>query len=118
MVLNKEAIFAAEDSDTITLDVPEWGGSIRLRPMTGQQRAEWEYWATKRADKNGDSDFRGIRERLIISCVVDDDGKPLFDAGDLDELAQKNAMVLDRISDKCQEISGMKTDSVEDAAKN
>jgi hypothetical protein len=116
MALSKDQIFGAADSDVIEIDIPEWGGSIKLKPMTGEQRAGYEFWAATASKKN--SDFRGIRERTIIACAVDDAGEPLFSADDLATLAKKNAVILDRLSVECQRISGLLADDVEEAAKN
>ena len=116
MALTKDQIFFAKDAETVSFDVPEWGGSILLRPMTGKQRAEYEHWASQ-ASKN-DNDFRTIRERTILACAVDDSGEALFTFDDLEKLAEKNSLVLDRVSEECQKISGLLASSVEDAAKN
>ena len=43
MALSKDAILAAKDTDVHEVDVPEWGGSILLRSMTGAQRNNYEH---------------------------------------------------------------------------
>jgi len=117
VALSKDAIFAVNDSDAHEVDVPEWGGSILLRTMTGKQRNDYEHWATTQS-KAKVPDYRGIRERLIICCAVTEDGKPLFTEGDLSKLAEKNSEVIDRLHTKCRVICGMDEDAVEDAVKN
>ena len=44
MALSKDEIFAAQDTTDLEVDVPEWGGSVRLRSMTGTQRSNYEHW--------------------------------------------------------------------------
>lgn len=117
MALSKKAIFAAKDNDTHEVPVPEWGGSILLRSMTGTQRNNYEYWAHLQS-KAKSPDYRGIRERLIICCAVDESGEALFTEGDLSELAAKNSEVIDRLHEQCQKLCGMDDNAVEDAAKN
>ena len=117
MALNKDQILKAIDANTIEMEIPEWGGSILLRGMTGKARNEYEFWASSQ-NKSDVADFRGIRERLIISCAVDDNGKPLFTLDEVDELAAKNSEIIDRIHAKCQELCGMSPGSVEEAEKN
>jgi len=117
MALSKAAIFAAVDNDTHEVPVPEWGGSILLRSMTGTQRNNYEFWAMQQSKAKA-PDYRGIRERLIIYCAVDESGESLFTESDLEELAAKNSEVIDRLHDKCREICGMDDDAVEDAVKN
>tara|TARA_R100000655_G_scaffold92368_1_gene133455 strand:- start:2401 stop:2754 length:354 start_codon:yes stop_codon:yes gene_type:complete len=117
MALNKNQILEAIDAKTIEFEVPEWGGSILLRGMTGKARNDYEFWASSQ-NKSDVADFRGIRERLIISCAVDESGEPLFSINEIDDLAAKNSEIIDRLHAKCQEICGMAADSVEDAEKN
>jgi len=117
MALNKDQILQAIDAKTIEFDIPEWGGSILLRGMTGKARNDYEHWAAQQTQQKV-PDYRGIRERLIISCAVDDNGKPLFTQDDIESLAEKNADIIDRLHSKCQEICGMAADSVEVAEKN
>lgn len=117
MALSKDAIFAVKDSDSHEVDVPEWGGSILLRSMTGKQRNDYEHWATTQS-KEKVPDYRGIRERLIICCAVDENGDALFTESDLAKLAEKNSEVIDRLHTECRAICGMDEDSVEDAVKN
>ena len=117
MALSKDAILAAKDTDVHEIDVPEWGGSILLRSMTVAQRINYEHWAHKQSNLKS-PDYRGIRERLIISCAVDADGKPLFAEDDLASLSDKNSEGIDRLHAKCRLICGMDEEAIEDAAKN
>jgi hypothetical protein len=117
MALSRDAIFAAKDTEVHEVEVPEWGGTILLRSMTGEQRNNYEYWAHQQS-KSGTADYRGIRERLIICCAVDEEGNPLFTEDDLASIASKDSGVIDRLHEKCQKICGMDADAVEESAKN
>lgn len=117
MALSKEAIFAAKDTEVHEIEVPEWGGTILLRSMTGAQRNNYEHWAHQQS-KADSPDYRGIRERLISCCAVDESGSPLFTEEDIAALAAKNSEVIDRLHEQCQKLCGMDADAVEDAAKN
>ena len=117
MALSKNEIFAVKDVDIHEVEVPEWGGSILLRGMTGEQRNNYEHWAHTQS-KETVPDYRGIRERLIMSCAIDENGEALFTEDDLQQLAAKNSEVIDRLHEKCRELCGMDQDAVEDAAKN
>ena len=117
MALSRDAIFAAKDTEIHEFEVPEWGGTILLRSMTGEQRNNYEYWAHQQSSAKK-PDYRGIRERLIICCAVDENGDPLFSEEDLSSIASKDSAVIDRIHGKCQSICGMDNEAVEEAAKN
>lgn len=118
MTLSKEEIFAAQDTTEMDVDVPEWGGKVRLRSMTGTQRSNYEHWVSCRGREN-DRDFRGLREQLIVACAVDESGNPLFETEeDIEKLAEKNANVIERLATAAQKVSGLLDDDVEEAAKN
>lgn len=117
MSLTKDKILSAIDAKTESVEVPEWGGSILLRVMSGRQRNNYEFWAHAESNKKS-PDFRGIRERLIVACAIDDHGKALFDEKDVDALSEKNSEVIDRLHKACQKINGMDDGAVEEAAKN
>ena len=112
MALTKAAIFSTTDNEVHEVEVPEWGGSILLRSMTGEQRNNYEHWAHSQS-KADVPDYRGIRERLIIACAVDEAGDPLFNDEDLKQLSGKNSEVIDRLHEKCQKICGMDADAIE-----
>jgi len=118
MSLSKEQIFAAQDSTVVEVDCPEWSGVVRMRSMTGTQRSNYEHWISQRGNQD-DRDFRGLRERLIVACAVDEDGAPLFETDeDITGLSEKNANVIERLATAAQRVSGMLDDDVEEAAKN
>ena len=118
MALSKDEIFAAQDTTDLEVDVPEWGGSVRLRSMTGTQRSNYEHWVSCRGNQD-ERDFRGLREQLIVACAIDENGKPLFETeDDVQRLSEKNANVIERLATAAQKVSGMLDDDIEEAAKN
>ena len=110
MLLTKEAILAAKDLRCVDVDVPEWGGSVRLRPMNGADRERLQGYA-----KN---DLNKFAVRLLSECVVSEDGQKVFTHEDIDSLLSKNGAVIDRLALKCMELNGLAADSVEKAEKN
>ena len=40
--LNREAILAAEDLPRELVEVPEWGGAVYVRALTGAERDQFE----------------------------------------------------------------------------
>ena len=41
-LLSKTAILAAQDLQTEDVEVPEWGGAVRVRSFTGRERDVFE----------------------------------------------------------------------------
>lgn len=109
-LLTREEIFAIDDLRGEVMDVPEWGGEVRIRSLS--------FAAAHGMFKEEVKDF-DPRLRLIAACLVDDANAPIFSAEDLAALGGKDAEVIARIWKKCVEINGMtlKTDATPDAPK-
>lgn len=117
--LTKEQIFAANDLETVCVDVPEWGGSVHLRAMNGTQRDAYE---TSLMEKQANGTYKvnteNMRAKLVCFCAVDEAGASLFTADDLDALASKSSAVIERLFDVAQKLNGLNKGAVEDAVKN
>jgi hypothetical protein len=115
-ILTKEDILNADDRKIITLDIPEWGGEIRLRPMTGYERDKFEGSNQK---KGGGVDFTNIRARLASLTIVDEKGELIFNTPDgVAALGKKSGAALDRIFDVIQKQNAIGEKDIEDSAKN
>lgn len=111
--LSVDAILAAEDFNYTDVECPEWGGSVRVRSLSGGQRSV----ITQRVqDKNLDD----MEELLVIMACVDEDGNRIFTNKDLAALKKKSAAVISRIAKKIMELSGIgnENDKVNAAKKN
>jgi hypothetical protein len=97
-LLTRKEINAIEDLRSETVDVPEWGGEVRIRTLS--------FIAAQGMFKAEVVGF-DPRLRLIAACLVDDDGAPIFSEEDLGELGGKNAEVIARLWKKCVELNGM-----------
>jgi len=113
MALSKEAIFAADDLETIEEDVPEWGGTVKLRTMSGKEREQYFRALMKH---KADDIPKNLFQTLVIICAVDDDGNQLFKMEDLPELSKKNGAVLDRLTKAAGDLNGLTDQSVDDLA--
>lgn len=118
-ILNRAAILAANDLATVTVDVPEWGGAVIIRSMTGGQRDAYETsLMTKDSSGRYSVDTENMRAKLVIFTAVDETGTPLFTPDDLPALASKSAAVIERLFVAAQRINGLSKDAVADAEKN
>jgi hypothetical protein len=117
-ILSKDAIFAADDIKTEVVPVPEWGGEVMVRGLTGKARDQWEAGMQVRRGKRYEADMTNFRARLVVLCVVDEKGQLLFHAGDIDSLAGKSGAALDRLYSKAAELSGISEKDVDDLTKD
>ena len=59
MLLSKDQILSADDIQSQRVPVPEWGGEVMVRGLTGSQRDQWEAGLTVR---------RGALERTLSTA--------------------------------------------------
>lgn len=116
-LLTKAAILAAEDRRYETVQVPEWGGEVRVGSMTGLQRDRWEAAVLRYRSDGGDLN-ESVRALVVASCVVDEDGKPLFSLEDVASLGQKDARPLNRVFEVASKLNALTREAAEELRGN
>lgn len=114
-ILTKDEILQADDLPTEIVPVPEWGGDVMVRTMTGKDRDELETSIVSDPNKR---DLTNLRAKIVAFSVVGEDGKRLFTSEDVLALGEKNARALDRIFGVAQRLSGFTQRDVEELTKN
>jgi hypothetical protein len=118
-LLSKEAILAADDLPREVVSVPEWGGVVHVRTMTGTDRDAFEASLITKESVPSSKDQRmhNVRARLVALTLCDETGERLFLDGEIDALGRKSARALDRVFAVAQRLNGIGTDEAQ-AAKN
>jgi hypothetical protein len=97
------------------LVVPELGGAVYVRGMSGKERDKFEEGLRIKKGKHaGQSDLRNFRAQLAVKVIVDEHGERILNDGDVDIIGKLPAGVLDRILAKCNELSGKAEEEIED----
>lgn len=111
--LTADSILTAEDFSYADVDVPEWGGTVRVRSLSGGQRSI----ITQRVRDNNTED---LEELLIVMACVNEDGGRIFTNQDIPALKKKVNSAISRVAKKIMEISGIgnAAEAVDDAKKN
>lgn len=112
-LLNKTAIFEAEDTETVDVEVPEWGGSLRIKALTGTQRDKYEASLAKLKNGVPVPDMHNARARLVAWSAINEDGSRLFLDSEIMRLGNKNAKALDRVFEAAAKLSGITPEDVE-----
>lgn len=117
-MLSRDDILGADDLARELVAVPEWGGDLYVRCLTGAERDRFE--AEMLADEEDDQRkrFFNLRARLVVLAVCDEHNLPLFMLNDVEALGRKSAKVLDRLFSVAQRLSGMTREDVEALTKN
>lgn len=113
-LLSKSAIIGAADLKHEDVDVPEWGGTVRVRTMTGTERDEFRA-ATARDGGIPISEFSAA---LLATTIIDASGARLFTLDEMAVLRAKSATSLDALTAVAMRLSGLGANAVKDAAKN
>lgn len=118
--LDKQSILQARDQVVERVEVPEWGGAVYVRSITAAERGEIEAAAARFKETRGrDTDFaRQFTVKFAAMALCDENGKRLFENGDVSELAKKNSLVIARIAQAAQRLSGFTKEDLEELEKN
>lgn len=122
-ILTKQAILDALDLPVETVAVPEWGGEVLVRGMTGTERDSFE--ASLRREKakakgkapDYEVDLSDFRSKLVARSVVDEDGKRLFSDDEIGSLGRKSAVALSRVADVAMRLSGFTESDIDELKK-
>lgn len=126
--LTREAILAANVMATEKVPVPEWGGTVTVRGMTGDELEAFlrtqsrDVPAGNRAGRRGGQTEKQVSEeflraRMVAWCVVDDDGNRKFSDDDVAALNKTSSSALVRIARVVMRLSGLDEDELDRMAE-
>lgn len=117
-LLGRDAILQADDLSWEDVEVPEWGGMVRVRGLTGAERDAFEAEMVEQRGKKVRMDMQNFRAKLVVRSVVDEEGKRLFSDKDAPQLGQKSAAALQRVFEVAQRLSGLSDTDVGELVGN
>lgn len=109
--LTAEQILSADDFRYAEVDVPEWGGTVRVRTMSAKQRDALNRMFKDRGEVES-------TEFMLLMCVVDENGNRVLKREHLDMLKEKSVAPINRIVKAISDLMGTSSDAVESAEKN
>lgn len=114
-MLTRDSILAQSDLPKVKVEVPEWGGVLWVRSMTGSERDAFEAdaYLLQKQYGEGIGAIRNLRARLVVATACDESGQLLFTKADADAVGGKNAHALDRVFQASQRLNGMSDTAVE-----
>jgi hypothetical protein len=122
-MLTRDQILAANDLRKETVEVPAWGGSLTVREATALERDEYEE-SILTPHLNAENkpelkpDFRNSKAKLLVKCIIGENGERLFSDKDVEMLGQKSAQAVDLVFQVIRRLSGMTLESKEELEKN
>lgn len=119
-LLGKDAILAVQDLPYEDVAVPEWGGTVRVAGLNGQEASSFSAKLVK-MDNNGKVEQMNIENflpELLSRTLVDEHFERLFSEQDVAALGKKSAAVLKRLGDAAMRLSGLSEAAQDEAKKN
>lgn len=112
MGLNKAKILAATDtkiSDPVA--VPEWGGEVFVKTLTGTERDQFE-------ESYSQNKMKAFRAKFLVLTLCDKSGERLFADGDVDALSQKSSLVINRLFESAWDFNALSQNAVDSLGKD
>lgn len=117
-LLGRNAILEADDLKTEDVPVPEWGGEVRVRMLTGEERDAYEASMVEmKKDGSAKANRENVRARLLILCIVNEQGEQMFNRADIKLLGRKSAKALERVINKVNELNGITDEELDTLAE-
>jgi hypothetical protein len=111
MALSKAKILAAKDVKlSEAIPVPEWGGDVYVRTISGTERDKFE-------EAYSEQKMKAFRVRFLVLTLADESGERLFGDADIDALGNKSSVVINRLFDKAWQHNAF-TDAAVEALGN
>lgn len=117
-LLGRDEILRAEDFRTEDVPVPEWGGIVRVKSLTGDERDGFEAQIREsRKDGSFRSNFAKMRVKLLALTIIDEKGRRIFSLEDVEKLGKKSAAAIERVWDVASKLSGLSKEDAEELAR-
>jgi hypothetical protein len=109
--LCREAILNANDIKTEEVKVPEWGGVVLVKGLTGLEKDRYDQSVYN--VKDGNVNYTNMRAKLVALSICGEDLKPIFATADIEALGQKSAAALNRVFEVAQRLSAAEVEELE-----
>lgn len=120
MTLSLDAIDQAVEKAEIktkSVPVPELGGSLTVRELTGTLRNAFEVAAAQAASGGGSGrELEAVTLKIVAACTLADEGKPLGDVRCRQIYAKKPSAIF-RLRDEIVGLSAFSEEDLEELAE-
>jgi len=118
MLLGRDDIIKADDLKFEEVDVPEWGGKVRIRMMRGSERDAFEQDLFDQKGDNPVKNLSNLRAKLVARCACNEKNERIFSDRDISLLGEKSAAALDRVFVVAQRLNKIGQQDMEELTKN
>lgn len=113
-LLSREQIDNADDTEYEIVPVPQWGGEVKIKGLTGTEVDRYEQSVLRLRKGKQDLALQNATARLVAWCMVDENNSRLYQNEDeVKELGKKSGVALQRCFDVAAKLSGLRPGDVE-----
>ena len=116
--LSRDDILKADDLHIEDVEVPEWGGIVRVCGLSGRERADFQISTIQLRGKETIPVLSNLQAKLVARAIVDEDGHRMFTDQDITALGEKSSTTLERVFQVASRLSGLSDDDLETLAGN
>ena len=120
-LLTASDIIKADDVYVERVDVPEWGGHIFVKLMSGTEKEAYVDSVRQLVGVGKTASYKfilkGSGAKLVAATACDDNGKRIFRDEDVEALGRKSHKAMRRVIDAAGRLNGL-SDDADDDAKN
>jgi hypothetical protein len=103
----RDQILSADDIQKERVSVPQWGFDVWVKALTGTERDAWENSIITQQGKNTNVSLINLRAKLLVMCIVDEDGKRIFADNEAETLGKKSASALNLLFETAQRLNAL-----------
>lgn len=112
MALLGKEILSRDTFTRKTIEIPEWGGEIVVRGLSGHEAMTINQTAIEIADDRANGKFDAAKAerweaRTVVCGWINEDGSSVLSAQDVDALLGKETEIISRIAREIRILSGM-----------
>ena len=117
--LTRDQILQASDVVYEEVPVPEWGGKVMVRSLSGTERDRIEATIVQATGRKQSMNLQNVRAKFIAWSIVDPEThRRLFTDSDIAQLGEKSAAALQRVFNVVQRLAGLSEEDLEEMTKN
>ncbi len=119
-LLSKDQILAADRKKYEDVEVKEWGGAVRLQELSASDRDLWESESFTLAADGTSAKFnpKHTRARLVVRCLVDDQGRRLFKDDEVAALGSLSASTMQKLFNKARSLNAISNEDIKELEGN
>lgn len=119
MILTKDQIFTANQLQHEDVEIPDWGGSVRIRELTVGEANEIRQLAESLSDKGDTLRTEAVSKKTLSLGAIDPStGGRLFTEEDVERISERKSVGILMLAAAIMSLSGMTPATAEEPEKN